>query len=284
MVKKLSDDIFYDISDINLDEEVTLEDIKEIESLFDTQPLIEPPENLICDIMDNIELKYEEENVENEVYSKKNICITIRNLLFNVRHQVSLLDKRFWIVSTIILIFGFLSRESSSGFGIILLGPVVSLLSIYYMYRGRYYNVYEMEAACKYSMYEVTVARTIIILVYNIMFASVMAFINYITWDINIWVFLILTWLAPLLMSYCVMLYFYYKSGVIRSLIINVFIWSIYVAFFQIFFKIDYSAQSYSYVLQIYNNSVWLNINLTLILISVIILCVIFKNIKKNFG
>lgn len=284
MKQKLSDDILSDIDDINRDEEITLEDIEDIEAFLKTQPQIEPPESLFNDIMEAVRLKYEEEDITLKANCKKDIYITIKNLLLNVRHQVSLLDKRFWIASFIILFLGYISLKTSGDISIILLGPVVSVFSIYYLYRGRYYNVFEMEAVCKYSMYEITLARTVIILIYNIVFATILAIINYVMWNINIWAFLILTWLSPLLMSYYFTLYFFYKKGVIHSTIANGVTWVLYVSSFQFFLKVSQSNQSYAYASELYNNTMWININSVLILVSTIMLGLLFKNIKKIYG
>lgn len=284
MKQKLSDDILSDIDDINTDEEITLEDIEYIETFLKTQPQIEPPGSLFNDIMEAVQLKYEEENTMSKTNCKKDIYITIKNLLLNVRHQVSLLDKRFWMISFIILFLGYISLKYSGDISIILLGPVVSVFSIYYLYRGRYYNVFEMEAVCKYSMYEITLARTVIILIYNIVFATILAIINYMMWNINIWAFLILTWLSPLLMSYYLTLYFFYKKGVIHSMIANGIAWVLYVSSFQFFLKVSQSNQSYAYGSEVYNNTMWININLVLILVSTMMLGLLFKNIKKIYG
>lgn len=284
MKQKLSNDILSDINDINRDEEITLEDIEDIEVFLKTQPLIEPPENLFDDIMEAVQIQYEEENIVSKINCKKDIYSIIKNLLLNVKHQISLLDKRFWIASFIILFFGYISLKTSGDITIILLGPIVSVFSIYYLYRGRWYNVFEMELACKYSMYEVTVARTIVIIAYNIVFATILAIINYMMWHTNIWAFLILTWLSPLLMSYYFTIYFFYKKGIIYSVIANVVTWVLYVSSFQFFLKISQSNQSYAYVSGIYNNTMWININLILILVSTIMLGLLFKNIKRNYG
>ncbi len=281
MKQKLSDDILSDIDDINRDEEIILEDIEDIEAFLKTQPQIEPPESLFNDIMEAVQVKYEEENAEKEMNSETDIYTTMKNLLFNVIYQTSLLDKRFWIASLIILFFGYISLKTSGDISIILLGPVVSIFSIYYLYRGRYYNVFEMEAVCKYSMYEITLARTVIILIYNIVFATILAIINYMMWNINIWSFLILTWLSPLLLSYCCALYFFYKRGIVHSIIANGIAWVAYGSIFEMFLKNNYKNQWR--VSEIYNNVIWININLALILISTIMLFVVFKSIKKTY-
>lgn len=283
MRQEFSNDIFNDINELNAEEELTLEDIENIEALFNEQPQVEVPENLFNNIMQAVELKYEEEELPEEIILEKDAWNSIKTLLFNIRHQVTLLDKSFWMASIIILIFGLLSIKSSYDIGILLLGPFVSIFSIYYLYRGRYYNVFEMEAVCKYSVYEITLARTIIIIVYNIIFASAMAFINYVQWNINIWFFIVITWLTPLLISYCFTLYYFYKNGIMHSIIINATTWIVYGLLFQTFIKANYDNREYGYILEVYSNTAWLNINLVLILISTIMLILLFKNMKRVY-
>ncbi len=236
MKQNFSDDIFKDIDDVNGDKEISLEDIKDIEAFFSTQPEIEPSENLFNDIMEAVQLKHEEENITSE-HIHEDIYINIKKLLLNIRHQISLFDEKFWAASFILLLLGYFNlKYPESSF--MLLAPIASVLSTYYLYRGRYYNVFEMEIACKYSLYEITLARTVIILVYNIVFATIMAVINYMMWQVNMWTFLVLTWLSPLLISYCIALYFFYKKGAIHSIVANAVAWLVYVILLKVFRKL----------------------------------------------
>ncbi len=284
MKQNLNKNILKDIEHENADEEISLQDIDDIEAFFSTQPEIEPPKNLFNNIMEAVELKYEEENIQVETYSKENVCINIKKLLFNIRHQISLFDERFWLASFTILALGYIILRNPEGFSFMLIAPIVSILSIYYLYRGSYYNVLEMEMACKYSLYEITLARTVIILVYNIAFVTAMTVINYIMWQVNMWTFLILTWLSPLLISYCIALYFFYKKGTIHSVIANVSVWFIYSIMLKGFSKINYSSGDLEKVIQMHNNLNYVIVNLILILISGIMLYNILKSMKKTYG
>ncbi|NMM61803.1 hypothetical protein HBE96_03690 [Clostridium sp. P21] len=284
MKQNLNKDILKDIEHENADEEISLQDIEDIEAFFSTQPEIEPPKNLFNNIMEAVELKYEEENVQVETHSKENACISIKKLLFNIRHQSSLLDARFWLASFIILVLGYFILRYPQGFTFMLIAPTASVLSTYYLYRGSYYNVFEMEMACKYSLYEITLARTVIILVYNIAFVTVMAVINYTMWHVSMWTFLILTWLSPLLISYCIALYFFYKKGLIHSIIANISAWFIYAISIKVFSKINYNNGDFEKIIQMYNNLNYVIVNLILILISGIMLYNILKSMKKIYG
>lgn len=281
MDKKLSNDVFYDIKDFDVNEEINLEDIEDIEAFFNTKDAVEPPENLFDDIVSAVNAKYEEGNTKEQVCFNKNIFEDIKNLLFNVRYQVSLLDTRFWIISIIMLFLGYIAIKTDQNFNVVMLSPITSLFSIYYLYRGRYYKVFEMEIVCKYSLYEITLARTIIILLYNIGFVSIMAIINYIIWNQNILILLIMSWLSPLLLSYCTSLYLFYKKGVIYSIISNITMWFMYALFSSIFLNINNTQQIN--ILELNNNITWIGINLFLILTSTIVLLSLFKSLKRIY-
>lgn len=278
MKKELNEQILNDLSSINSEQEITLEDIEDIDLLFEEEEIVEVPDNLFDNIIDKLEGIYEEEYLEEKSRDKISIFDSIKYLLLAVRLQISLLDVRFWIASFIILIFGVLNIKMDENFNIILLSPIISLFSIYYLYRGKYFNVSKMEAACKYSMYEIAIARTIVIIFYNILFISCMALANYLIWDVNIWTYLIISWLSPLLFSYYLTLYFFYKKGLIESIIANICAWGAYAS---LFYKFNNAYSVKFNIAKLSCNTLWIIVNLVLILLSIVMLFVQFKSMKS---
>ncbi|WP_053954990.1 hypothetical protein [Inediibacterium massiliense] len=271
MRQKRTKEIFDEIECFDIKNEICLEDIEKIEALFENQKNIEPPEELFDNIMKNIDFE-EDNDLANENNNEKvNIFQSMTELLFHIRHQISLLDKNFWLVSIFIMLLGFLLIVKEQTNYLLLLAPIVTVYSICYFYRGIYYNTNEIEAVCRYSIYEITIARTIIIIGYNILFACILAWANSMIKDTNLWSILIVNWLSPLIVTYCVSLYFFYRKGMIMSIVANISTWIGYIGMYHRFHFTGYNGLS------------WLNINLILIMISCIIFTLVLNNIRRIY-
>lgn len=231
--KSLSESVLIDIKDINVDDGITIEDITKIDELLSQNSYIDIPENLFDNIMASINFEEEIQLVEDTQPLSR--IEKVRILLRNIKHQISLMDTGFWIVSIMLLLMGLLFIYKKNSL-LIFIAPCISLFSIYYLYRGVYYEVSEIEATCKYSLYEILVARFIIIISYNIIFMSTLAIIDKLINDSNIYLLLSITWLTPMLISYTVAMYLYYKcDNVLYSLVSQAVVWISYLYVYNIF-------------------------------------------------
>lgn len=276
-MKELSDDIFEDIKDI--DEDLDLKDIQNIETLFENSPQVDVPDDLFNNIMDSIEFEEEKEEStikkNEDMKEKVGIKKTILELIFTVKYQISLIDLRFWIISTLIIISGILSITYKNAEMIFIFAPLFIIFSIYYMYRGIYYEVNELEKVCKYSLYEIILARSIIIIGYDILFTSIISIVNYSINKENLFLFLLITWLAPLLLTYFVSLYFFYKKDIYVSLFSQAFSWILYLS---LAVSLNVITPNLKY------QSIWFNINVIILIICSVLLACFIRNMKKAYS
>ncbi|GAA0740681.1 hypothetical protein GCM10008906_21020 [Clostridium oceanicum] len=276
-MKELSDDIFEDIKDI--DEDLDLKDIQNIETLFENSPQVDVPDDLFNNIMDSIEFEEEKEEStikkNEDMKEKVGIKKTILELIFTVKYQISLIDLRFWIISILIIISGILSITYKNAEMIFIFAPLFIIFSIYYMYRGIYYEVNELEKVCKYSLYEIILARSIIIIGYDILFTSIISIVNYSINKENLFLFLLITWLAPLLLTYFVSLYFFYKKDIYVSLFSQAFSWILYLS---LAVSLNVITPNLKY------QSIWFNINVIILIICSVLLACFIRNMKKAYS
>lgn len=276
-MKELSDDIFEDIKDI--DEDLDLKDIQNIETLFENSPQVDVPDDLFNNIMDSIEFEEEKEEStikkNQDMKEKVGIKKTILELILTVKYQISLIDLRFWIISTLIIISGILSITYKNAEMIFIFAPLFIIFSIYYMYRGIYYEVNELEKVCKYSLYEIILARSIIIIGYDILFTSIISIVNYSINKENLFLFLLITWLAPLLLTYFVSLYFFYKKDIYVSLFLQAFSWILYLS---LAVSLNVITPNLKY------QSIWFNINVIILIICSVLLACFIRNMKKAYS
>lgn len=274
MTQKFTEDVFNEIKYFDIDNEINIEDIENIENWFENQLQIEPCKNFFNNIMEAIEFKQDSYIIDENENEKANICESVIGLLFHIKHQISLLDKNFWFASIFIMCLGCILIIKEELETLVLLAPVVSGYSIYYFYRGVQYNTSEIEAVCKYSVYEITLARTVIIILYNIVFVCLLSGANSIIRDTNLWITMIVTWLSPLLMTYCASLYFFYRNGIVVSILAHICIWTGYI---WMYYKFNLN------VLYSCNNLIWVDINLGLITISCTMLVFLLRNMRRVY-
>lgn len=276
MNQKLSENILNEIAEFNVEEEISIEDIEQMEELLKNEIIIEPSNKLYENIVETLNLKYEKEKMNSGKNIKKIESIPIKELLIYIKSQITLLDKNFWITSIIFMVLGIIFVIKDKLYLVNILSPIIILFSVYYMYRGFYNNVYEMEVVCKYSAYEVTLGRSIIIICYNILFSSLIAIAYFIINYENLFMYIIVSWLAPLLLTYYISLYFLLKKGVIYSLVSNIFAWLSYII---LFCKVSGGSGLDSIN---YNNLSWIYINEGLIAIALILILILLKQMKNN--
>ncbi len=87
--------------------------------------------------------------------------------------QVSILQPSFWVLSLLITFFGLLFlasavQEREFAFLLGMIGPLVAYLGTMNIFRARQQSVLEFELACPPSLQQLTLARLIVVLGYNI--------------------------------------------------------------------------------------------------------------------
>lgn len=114
--------------------------------------------------------------------------------------QTSLL-KPWFILVTIAILVGGMSLSSLFGSDatrfLVSAAPLLGLLTFYYECRAQFYQVSEMEAACRYSASQLAVARILVVVGYNISLFSIASLC--IDTDIHqvLWQY-VMSWLAPM--------------------------------------------------------------------------------------
>ncbi len=126
-------------------------------------------------------------------------------LLKLVRTQVSLLRPSFWLISALIVLLGCLLilNETNLSQAVVLqiVGPLLCYLGATSAFRGLELNTLELELACPPSPRQLTIARLVIILSYDIIL-GLTASLLLLSQAGDGLVMLSLHWLAPLLLVY----------------------------------------------------------------------------------
>ena len=126
-------------------------------------------------------------------------------LLKLVRSQVSLLRPSFWLISALIVLLGCLLilNETNLSQAVVLqiVGPLLCYLGATSAFRGLELNTLELELACPPSPRQLTIARLVIILSYDIIL-GLTASLLLLSQAGDGLMMLSLLWLAPLLLVY----------------------------------------------------------------------------------
>lgn len=125
------------------------------------------------------------------------------NMLTMVRAQVSILRLSFWIVSIFITLVGVLAVIGSSGpnqaIPLYALGPLLACLSTMTAFRAADLQVMEFELVCPPSLLQLTIARLVLVLSYDIALGLLLSLLLRIVGFGDI-LTLTLAWLMPLLL------------------------------------------------------------------------------------
>jgi hypothetical protein len=126
-------------------------------------------------------------------------------LLRLVRAQVSLLRVSFWLTSALIVLLGclLLLNETNLNRAVVLqiIGPLLCYLGAASAFRGLEFKTLELELACPPSARQLTLARLIIIIGYDIVLCLAASLV-FSSQDGGSLMLLSLHWLAPLLLVY----------------------------------------------------------------------------------
>ena len=126
-------------------------------------------------------------------------------LLKVVRAQVNLLRPAFWVASALIVFLGCLLVLSEANLGralvLQIIGPLLCYLGAASVFRGIGLNVLEFELACPPSPRQITVARMIIVLGYDLILGLVASLILSLQGNEGIMA-LTLHWVAPLFLVF----------------------------------------------------------------------------------
>ena len=125
------------------------------------------------------------------------------NMLALVRAQVSILHVSFWLASLIITLLGatvvFGSAAAAQGVLLRAFGPLLAYLSTVSAFRAADLQVLEFELACPPSLLQLTIARLIIVLSYDVGLGLLLSLFFWISRSGDV-LNLTLSWLMPLLL------------------------------------------------------------------------------------
>lgn len=141
--------------------------------------------------------------------------------------QTSLL-KPWFIVGTIVIIVGGIILSKLFGSDatrfLVSAAPLLGLLTFYYEYRAQFYQVSEIEAACRYSASQLAVARILVVTGYNISLFSIASLcidtaINQMLWQY------MMSWLAPMVFILGVALFTSLQFGITGGCLTAGIVW-----------------------------------------------------------
>jgi hypothetical protein len=125
------------------------------------------------------------------------------NMLAIVRAQVSILRLSFWIASVAITLVGVLAVIASSGpnqaIPLYALGPLLACLSTMTAFRAAGLQVMEFELVCPPSLLQLTIARLVLVLSYDIALGLLLSLLFWMIGSGDV-LTLTLAWLMPLLL------------------------------------------------------------------------------------
>ena len=90
-----------------------------------------------------------------------------------------------------------------------------------------------MELACKYSGFDITLARTIIILLYNIVISAALSVVGKLLGCDTPIFHMIITWLAPMIITFYITLYFMIGKGIFKGILSGAFTWIVYIVLYN---------------------------------------------------
>lgn len=273
--------ILKDIEELNLYDDISLEDIVIIEKSLINDIEINPPSDLaenilncVVPIMHKNDSQFSITPIgkldDNDFKHKNNNVIF---LLRQIKNQILVLNKAFYISIILILTSALLLNTYGYFNEIYILSPLIALFEVTYSYRGICYKVYEMELCCKHSTFEITLARTIIILAINVILSFIIGILNIFMGLQLPFFYVITTWLAPMIVTYYVSLYFLINKNLKFSIIFGSSAWVSYVVLYSRFIGEGL----------IYNKTIFA-INLGIMILTLILISYLLINTKKKYN
>ncbi|MGH4124118.1 MAG: hypothetical protein ACREV6_14425 [Clostridium sp.] len=262
-------DVLKDLEALNLYDDITLEDIDLIEQNLSTNVQINPPDDLAESIINCVMPLMHENDAFNSQCPDNKVFFLLRQ----VKNQILILGKAFYISVALILASSLLLNTYGYFNQIFVFSPLIVLFQVLYSYRGVYYNVYEMELCCKYSTFEITLSRTIIILAINVILSFIIGILNIFMGLQLPFFYVLITWLTPMIVTYYVTLYFLINKNLEFSIISGSSAWISYVVLYTRFIGEGL----------IYNKTIF-NINLSVMVLALILISSLLINTKKQYS
>ncbi len=155
------------------------------------------------------------------------------DLLRLVQTQVSLFQMSFWLASSVIILLGGLLILSgpilNPTFLLQVIGPLLSYLGIATAFRGSGLHMLEFELACPPSPRQLTLARLVIVLCYDIALGLFLSLVLRVSSNFSFWL-ITLHWLAPLLLGTGLTLLLSLRIPVSRAAVISYVGWLVVLA------------------------------------------------------
>lgn len=152
--------------------------------------------------------------------------------------QVSLLQPSFWLLSFMIVLAGFTFLSFPLANSVLMarvvfwaLGPLVAYIGAMSIFRGMQYKTLEFELACPPSAQQITLARLMIVLGYDIGLGLLLS-AGLLGRDGGSFFVLILHWLAPMLLVSAMALFFSFRISANLAAGLTYSIWLGLLVFF----------------------------------------------------
>jgi hypothetical protein len=173
----------------------------------------------------------EELNLKNSTSDKTSPFSPISKHFQLALSQTRLFSKWFVVLSILLFLFGIGLTSTLDGDTLRFLAnasPLLGILTILYQFRANYNHMHELEDACPYTPAQLTAAKLLAVLGYDILLCLGATFFadceNYALWQV------ITHWLAPLLLTLGIALLGSFQFGISGGCLISTAAWALNLA------------------------------------------------------
>jgi hypothetical protein len=163
---------------------------------------------------------------------KRGLWGDVTSLLGLVRAQASILRPAFWVTSAVIVLAGILLLLSGTNVNravvLQVIGPLLSYVGAANAFRGIRINTLEIELACPPSPRQLTIARLVIVLGYDIFLGLILSMILRTQGNGGI-IMLTLHWLGPLFLVAGLSLFLSLRITWNHAASISYFVWLVFL-------------------------------------------------------
>lgn len=228
MKKKIPDIRCEDINSLDF-ENLLEEDLEDIENYLDSYLVKNIDERKIDSTIDVLRSYMPVKNKE-KINENIKICSlnNMQSILRLIRLQMGFTNKSYWLVSLVLILYGVVSiKKINLDLTIFssIIAPIPILLGMVEFVKGRDENVWELELSYKYSLREMILAKSIIIISISMCISFIMSVVSVNIYSQMNLVKVICIWLIPMcvIASISLVIVSVYRS--INSIALCIAVW-----------------------------------------------------------
>ncbi len=192
------------------DEVITSDVIKKVDAFLCSVPPPSPPPGSKTRLMSRLLAKMSPSpSFRSQMEQHRSTWGSMSSLVRVLRPQLGLMRPAFWLATFFLVAMGTLfswAQETNGGLPIAVLAPFLAAVGMAYAFRGEE-SMREMEAAAVLGRFESAWARTLLVVAYNLLLLAPATLILHGSGTGGPLLFLVLSWLAPLVLVASVGLY-----------------------------------------------------------------------------